>query len=111
MGTDKNERIPSGFKRPNMGEQNGNVADWTTANPKLFLELVATAGSKGAALRFGYTRDGGAYSIGVYLGADYFTDYVRPSEDVDTYLETLLESFREWTPSVTEAPKKRNGKG
>jgi hypothetical protein len=86
-------------------------ADWTEVNPRILVDLIAEAGKKGGALRFGYTRDGGAYSIGVYIGSEYFTDYIRPSEDVDTYMETLTESFKEFTPEGTaRAPQKRSGK-
>lgn len=82
-------------------------ADWRAVTPGILLELLATASSRGGALRLGYTRDGGAYAIGVYFGDEYWTDYVRPSEDIDTYLDDLRISFQDvGTPQPT-APTAR----
>lgn len=54
----------------------------------------------GGALRIGYTRDGGALAIGCYLGDDYATEYIRPSEDMDA---ALLEIAEAWLPNKGEA--------
>src|SRR5512144_689441 len=66
------------------------TADWTACNAKLLAETVAIVAASGGALRLVYTRDGGAYAIGFYGDGDTpYTEYVRPSEDVDSYLEAL----------------------
>ena len=67
----------------------GEVADWQGVNADVLLHAIAIVAYRGGALRFGYTRDGGAYAIGIYLGGDHFTEYVRPSEDIDGYLANL----------------------
>lgn len=72
--------------------QNGAIADWASCDAPLLLEAIAAVAYRGGALRFGYSRDGGAYAIGVYLSDDRFTVYVRPSEDINEYLRTLIES-------------------
>jgi len=104
MKKDTNGDVPHGFKRPTSSGQNQQVADWTSCNARLLQDVVANASVKGGAVRFGYTRDGGAYSIGVYLRDGYFTDYIRPSEDIDIYLQTLAESFNDWVPDENEPP-------
>lgn len=71
------------------GKLANEVADWQQANAELVLRAIAVVGYRGGAIRFGYTRDGGAYAIGIYLGGDHFTEYVRPSEDIDSYLDRL----------------------
>lgn len=75
-------------KRQNRAEP--GIADWGQANPKLLQDAIAVAGASGGALRFGYTRDGGAFAIGIYLGNDHYTEYVRPDEDIDYYLKGLI---------------------
>jgi len=50
---------------------------------------------EGGALRVGYTRDGGALAIGCYMGDDYATEYIRPSEDFDL---AILEIAEAWLP-------------
>jgi hypothetical protein len=70
-------------------------ADWLTADPTLVLRAIAAVARVGGALRFGYTRDGGAYAIGLYLSNDRTTEYVRPHEDINYYLEGLIEDIGE----------------
>jgi hypothetical protein len=43
----------------------------------------------------GYTRDGGAFAIGILDGDEKHTEYVRPSEDIDLYLRDLAEDYAE----------------
>lgn len=45
------------------------------------------------ALRVGLTRDGGALALGVYLGDDYATEYIRPNEG---FWSSLLEIAEAW---------------
>jgi hypothetical protein len=47
------------------------------------------------AIRVGRTRDGGAWAIGIYLGDDYATEYVRPQE---AFSDALVEIAQAWLP-------------
>jgi hypothetical protein len=102
MHRDSTEILQQGLRRPKGAGNVGNVADWKSIDSVLLQNVVAMASFKGGALRLGYTRDGGAYAIGVYAANEYFTDYVRPGEDIEGYLNSLLESFAEYTPSTGE---------
>jgi hypothetical protein len=104
MGRDKREQDSKTFRKPRAETQVGNVADWGGVNEKVLVKAIETASKKGGALRLGYTRDGGAYAIGVYAGSNYFTDYVRPSEDIDSYLTALTASFEEYTGEAETVP-------
>lgn len=67
--------------------------EWSSCNPDLIVRLIDTATSRGGAVRFGYTRDGGAYAIGLYYGNDHTTEYCRPSEDVNEFLTEWIEFY------------------
>lgn len=69
------------------------VADWQSADANLVLRLVCVVGVVSGAVRFGYTRDGGAYSIGIYLGADSKTYYCNNAEGINDELERLIEEL------------------
>lgn len=69
-------------------------ADWNNVNPALLMTAIGVVALRGGALRLGYTRDGGAYSIGVYGDGEPYTDYVRPNEDIDAYFERIIEAWR-----------------
>jgi hypothetical protein len=98
------------FRRPKQGTQIGNVADWGSVNAEKLVKLIETASKKGGAIRFGYTRDGGAYALGVYAGTNYFTDFIRPTEDLDQYLTELTESFNDYDGSTESQPSSSGSK-
>ena len=110
--SDKNEEAKrSTFRRPHQSDNSGNVADWKVADATKIQSAIASAGAKHGALRFGYSRDGGAYAIGVYAGIEYFTDYVRPSENIDDYLDRLTEAFNDYDPNADQAMQSQAKKG
>lgn len=72
----------------------GGTADWMNADPTLMLELVNVIANEGGAVRYGYTRDGGAYSIGIYLGDQSKTYYCNEAEGINETVRELIEYFR-----------------
>lgn len=65
-------------------------ADWSGVDGKLLAYAVAVVARQGGAIRLGYTRDGGAYAVGIYGDGEPYTDYIRPSEDVEQYLRGVI---------------------
>jgi hypothetical protein len=53
------------------------------------LQLALGATLVGGAVRIGFTRDGGALALGMYMGEDYATEYIRPSEDLSMIVREL----------------------
>ncbi len=104
------EEVARGLRRPRGSTKVVAQADWGNVDAKKVLEAIGAAASKSGALRFGYTRDGGAYAIGVYAGSDYFTDYVRPDEDIEVYLQELTASFRDFTPNTRDTMRPKGNK-
>jgi len=63
--------------------------DW-----EAFSRTLAQVLNKGGAIRLGCTRDGGAWSIGIYGdGSTPYTEYVRPDEDINAYFDGLGAFF------------------
>lgn len=75
-------------------EGSSDVSDWGTVTPKVLIDLVQVVSGLGGAVRLGYTRDGGAYSVGIYLDDDRETFYCRPSDDLDDFITRLTELLR-----------------
>lgn len=78
---------------PKTTRSGSGVADWINADATLIHRLVCRVGSEGGAVRFGYTRDGGAYSIGIYLGDDSKTYYCNEEQGINEQLNELSEYF------------------
>lgn len=71
----------------------GNVADWESVNGDILKKAIAKAASVGGALRFGYSRDGGAFAVGVYGDGQPYTEFCKPDEDMDGFLQDVIELF------------------
>lgn len=69
-------------------------ADWTSVDAEAIKAAIGSLTASGGAIRFGYTRDGGAYAVGILGDGEPYTDYLRPSDDVEGYLQELAEDFR-----------------
>ena len=82
-----------GSTRQRKREQRGEAANWMLVDAEQLRYAITAVAASGGALRIGYTRDGGAYAIGVYGDGEPYTEYLRPSEDVSEYLEQLSKDF------------------
>ncbi len=64
-------------------------ADWGGCDPKILVSAIESVTKCGGAIRFGYSADGGAYSIGIYGDGEPFTEYKPGDADVDRWLEGI----------------------
>ena len=73
----------------------GEAADWAGIEHEAIVSAISALGSIGGALRLGYTRDGGAYAVGIYgLESQPYTEYLRPGDDVPAFLYQLADTAR-----------------
>lgn len=69
-------------------------ADWGKADPRWIAAIVILVSSASGAVRFGYSRDGGSYSLGLYLGDETQTLWYNGSEEPDAFLGSLYEELK-----------------
>jgi len=88
----KNAKKRNDKRRRNLTPKRGvsiTDVDW-----EAFSIALSHVLNRGGAIRLGCTRDGGAWSIGVYGdGAVPYTEYVRPDEDINEYFAGLGSFF------------------
>jgi len=74
----KRERAKAarGRRQAAAGTFSWDIFDWFAVIA--LTEIVCAASG---AVRVGFTRDGGAVALGIYVGDDYATEYIRPNED------------------------------
>ena len=73
--------------------QNRSPANYSKVDGQRALELLEILTTRGLAVRFGKSRDGGAYAVGVYGdGQAPYTDFLKPDEDIIQYLRELEEA-------------------
>lgn len=70
------------------------TADWGRVDADQLRSTIDVMTQTGGAIRCGVTRDGGAYSLGIYGdGPEPYTVYVRPNEDMTEILAELEQTF------------------
>lgn len=67
--------------------QDDSVADWAAADSRLLRAVVENVTKGDGAIRFGYSKDGGAYSVGIYGDGEPYTEYLPATSDLDAWLE------------------------
>lgn len=77
----------------NQNRGNADPVDWHGVSAENVHRVISAVTAKQCAVRFGYTMDGGAYAIGILGDGDPYTEYVRPSEDIEQHLRGLAEDF------------------
>jgi len=68
-------------------------ADWSNVDPERIVSLIGSVTRAGGLCSFGYTRDGGTYTVTIILDGDKTIDYCRPTEDVNEFIANLAEDF------------------
>jgi len=87
-GTEYKQSKSRGLRSSSRG-----ITDWGNASAELVVRAIERASFTGGALRFGYSRDGGAYSIGIYGDGDPYTTYLKPNEDMDVWLQDIIDLY------------------
>lgn len=89
--------------------QSSTVADWMKASPMVLQQAIVAAANTGGALRFGYSRDGGAYAVGVYGDGTPYTDFISSAEDPDEYLQEYIQLFADIADDLASGKTGQNG--
>lgn len=77
-------------KRQALGTVDANALPWLT-----IVAFMAEMAANQGAVRFGFTRDGGALALGCYMGDDYDTEYIRPNQDIEAAIFDIADV---WLP-------------
>lgn len=93
MARDPHEEAKRNPKKRRYTRSSTVIADWATIDADCIRQAIAAVALSGGALRFGYTSDSGAYSIGIYGDGDPYTEYVRPTESVEDVLNDIRDAF------------------
>ena len=103
-GNSRNGRQAENERRRLRGRNRGKVeaADWGNATSDLVSAAIVAVTQHGYAIRFGYTRDGGAFAVGVIGDGEPFTEFVRPTEDIDAFLSELADDYAVIPDSLTD---------
>ena len=71
----------------------GEVADWSNSEPSDLHRAICSVTGSGCAIQFGYTKDGGSLVIRIVGDGEPYNEYVRPTEDISLYLQSLIADF------------------
>src|SRR5213078_1350414 len=71
----------------------GEVADWSNSTADDLHRAVCAVTGAGCAIQFGYTQDGGSLVVRIVGDGEPYNEYVRPTEDIGVYLQSLIADF------------------
>ena len=81
-------KLAERFRQGTRGEQ----PDWGRIDPELLWKVIQRCTQDDGAVMFGYSRDGGAYSIKVYDGGEPEKAYFHTDVETIDFLTFLLEA-------------------
>lgn len=84
---------PKNEEKPRKRRSVSNDADWGSQDGDLLRELIEAVTKGDGAIRFGYTSDGGAYSVGIYGDGKPFTEFLPGSADCEEWLRGFIEDY------------------
>lgn len=108
MGADKNERRKTVRAKSLFSTNTSNDGvgfDWSEQDEHRLHRLIVLVTSRGGAIRFGYSRDGQAGSIGIYYGESRDTLWLRPNGDDQAVYERVESTFNELTNTNGRSPE------
>lgn len=68
-------------------------ADWGSVDAERIVALISAVTGENGLCSFGYTRDGGTYTVTTILDGEKNTDYCRPTEDINAFLDDIIGDF------------------
>lgn len=98
------EELNRGGRKVHIRGNGVGSADWTRVDAGNLMDTIGTVAACGGALRLGYTRDGGAYAVGVYGDGEPYTLYFGPHDDIDAALRDIRAGFNAADMGVSQQP-------
>ena len=72
---------------------NAGIADWASVAPELLSRVVSAITRRQCAIQFGYTRDGGNYSIRIVGDGEPYNEYPEGTAAIEQLLVSLCDDF------------------
>lgn len=102
------DEYPTGrkFKRDRREHRSHEPNDYASIDPELLRGVIRWIAKSGGAVRFGLTRDQGAFAIGIYGEGDPYTEYMHSTEDLTEFLLELVRDYRDDDGNAEKMPVK-----
>lgn len=75
-------------------EASTGEVSWADVLPETLSDLIHAVTATGCAIRFGYSRDKGAYAIGILGDGEPYTVWAHGSEQLDIKIVGLMAAFQ-----------------
>ena len=72
---------------------NAGTADWASIPPELLLRVISAVTRRQCAIQFGYTRDGGNYSIRIVGDGEPYNEYPEGISAIEQLLVSICDDF------------------
>lgn len=93
MGAMKQQKISKRKARRAKVKEAQVKVSWSDVNATRILDLIYASEKFDGAVRFGRTRDGGTFALGLYDGPENWTEYHTGVEGVDAWIGDIFEDI------------------
>lgn len=107
MSINGDRNIDKRSRKSRFSDASTHTANWFEASADTIKSVILAATAKGCAIRFGVSRDGSAFGVGLYEHDEVYTVWFAPTEDIDAKLEKLIAYFEDYEQGQ---PTPQNGK-
>lgn len=101
------KKLDAGKKKKQFKGSNSGSADWQAVTPAILVAAIAAVARAGGALRFGYSRDGGVFALGVMGDGEPYTLWERDPAQLDITLGELTEYFTDMVKTTDVTPERK----
>lgn len=99
-GRGKSKGKPSAIaNRQSKRMGSGRVVDYGLVTPGWLVAATKAVADAGGAIQFGYSRDGGVYTVIILMDGEIEKNYVKANEGLDEFLEGIYNDFSGAVPS------------
>lgn len=104
MSVNGDKKVEERDAKRRFQQRQSHSADYAAVDRNILIRALCSVSLAGGALRFGYSRDGNIFAVGVLGDGDAYTLWATSVEELDITLSDLAEHFE-------DIPPLRNGGG
>ena len=105
-------RAASDRQRRRATRRDGPPPTWESVEPNIIVGLIVAVCAQGGAVRFGMSRDGSALALGFLGDGEPYTEYLRPTDDIEANLLDMTAAWNGEAPAeLLSARRSRSESG
>lgn len=104
MGSTNDDLERKSKYRKHHDRRRSGTVSWANIGADIVRDAISAVAKSGGCLRMGYTRDQGAYAIGIYGEGDPYTEYFHSVQDCTEFLLEIIGDYADGGETGIKTP-------